>query len=98
MRGLLALTPPLYAALTPRPPVMSLAIYLELERMGFKAWYDNRADDVTKEGMRRGIQGSAAFILFLSQGVLTRPFVQVCERIAFFLVRLTLFFHHCSVV
>ena len=29
------------------------AIYLELERMGFKVWYDNRADDLTKEGMRQ---------------------------------------------
>eukprot|EP00935_MAST-01C_sp_MAST-1C-sp1_P002185 g2185.t1 len=28
---------------------MSLAIYLELERMGFKCWYDNRAKDLTKE-------------------------------------------------
>ena len=31
------------------------AIYLELERMGFKAWYDNRASDLTKEGMLAGI-------------------------------------------
>ena len=41
------------------------AIYLELERMGFKAWYDNRADDLTKEGMLKGIEQAAAFILFL---------------------------------
>ena len=27
------------------------AIYLELTMRGFKAWYDNRADDLTKEGM-----------------------------------------------
>ena len=44
---------------------MSLAIYLELERMGFKAWYDNRASDLTKEGMLKGIEQAAAFILFL---------------------------------
>ena len=42
---------------------MSLAIYLELERMGFRVWYDNRADDLTKEGMLKGIELSAAFIL-----------------------------------
>ena len=45
--------------------------------MGFKVWYDNRADDLTKEGMRKGIEGSAAFIVFLSKGVLLRPFCQV---------------------
>ena len=42
---------------------MPLAIYLELERMGFKVWYDNRADDLTKEGMLQGIEQAAAFIL-----------------------------------
>ena len=42
------------------------AIYLELERMGFKAWYDNRASDLTKEGMLKGIEQAAAFVLFLS--------------------------------
>jgi hypothetical protein len=39
--------------------------------------YDNRAKDLTKEGMRRGIQQAAAFLLFLSDGVLERPFCQV---------------------
>jgi hypothetical protein len=39
--------------------------------------YDNRAKDLTKEGMRRGIQQAAAFLLFLSEGVLERPFCQV---------------------
>ena len=53
------------------------AIYLELERMGFKVWYDNRADDLTKEGMLKGIEQAAAFVLFLSQGVLLRPYCQM---------------------
>ena len=53
------------------------AIYLELERMGFKAWYDNRASDLTKEGMLKGIEQAAAFILFLSAGVLQRPYCQM---------------------
>ena len=30
---------------------------------GFKAWYDNRADDLTKEGMLKGIEEAAAFVL-----------------------------------
>eukprot|EP00935_MAST-01C_sp_MAST-1C-sp1_P000302 g302.t1 len=42
------------------------ALYLELERMGFAVWYDNRADDLTKEGMRQGIVDSGAVIVFLS--------------------------------
>ena len=45
--------------------------------MGFKAWYDNRASDLTKEGMLKGIEQAAAFILFLSQGVLQRPYCQM---------------------
>jgi hypothetical protein len=52
------------------------AIYLELRQLGFACWYDNRADDLTKEGMRQGIVQAAAFLLFLSTGVLDRPF---CE-------------------
>eukprot|EP00935_MAST-01C_sp_MAST-1C-sp1_P000984 g984.t1 len=52
------------------------AIYLELTMMGMKVWYDNRAEDLTKEGMRQGIEDSAAFVLFLSTGVLMRPFCQ----------------------
>jgi hypothetical protein len=50
------------------------AIYLELRQLGFACWYDNRADDLTKEGMRQGIVHAAAFLLFLSKGVLDRPF------------------------
>eukprot|EP00935_MAST-01C_sp_MAST-1C-sp1_P001692 g1692.t1 len=53
------------------------AIYLELELMGFKAWYDNRANDLTKEGMLEGIEQAAAFVLFLSVGVLERPYCQM---------------------
>ena len=53
------------------------AIYLELTMRGFKAWYDNRADDLTKEGMLKGIEEAAAFVLFLSQGVLQRPYCQM---------------------
>jgi hypothetical protein len=38
--------------------------------------YDNRATDLTKDGMRQGIEDAAAFLVFLSEGVLDRPF---CE-------------------
>ena len=40
-------------------------------------WYDNRADDLTKEGMLKGIEEAAAFLLFLSTGVLERPYCQM---------------------
>ena len=42
-----------------------------------QVWYDNRADDLTKEGMLKGIEQAAAFVLFLSQGVLERPYCQL---------------------
>ena len=45
-----------------------------------KVWYDNRADDLTKDGMLEGIERAAAFVLFLSVGVLTRPYCQLEVR------------------
>jgi hypothetical protein len=54
------------------------AIYLELQKLGFSCWYDNRATDLTQEGMRKGIVHAAAFLLFLSKGVLERPFCELC--------------------
>ena len=72
---------------------VSLAIYLELERMGFKAWYDNRADDLTKEGMLKGIEQAAAFVLFLSTGVLERPYCQMEIRHALALKKPVVLLH-----
>jgi hypothetical protein len=45
----------------------------------FHLRYDNRATDLTKDGMKHGIEGAAAFLLFLSEGVLDRPF---CECVS----------------
>ena len=98
-----------------------IAIYLELERMGFKVsdrllyrmlpplisslilrsavcssrqvWYDNRASDLTKEGMLSGIERAAAFILFLSADVLNRPFCQMEIRHALALKKPTVLLH-----
>ena len=42
-----------------------------------QVWYDNRASDLTKEGMLKGIEQAAAFILFLSADVLNRPYCQM---------------------
>ena len=42
-----------------------------------QVWYDNRASDLTKEGMLKGIEQAAAFLLFLSVDVLNRPYCQL---------------------
>ena len=42
-----------------------------------QVWYDNRASDLTKEGMLKGIERAAAFVLFLSTDVLQRPYCQL---------------------
>eukprot|EP00935_MAST-01C_sp_MAST-1C-sp1_P002593 g2593.t1 len=77
----------------PVPCRISLAIYLELERMGFKVWYDNRADDLTKDGMLKGIEESAALIVFLSTGILQRPYCQMEIRHAIRLQKPILLIH-----
>ena len=48
---------------------LSTAIFLRFSLLQ----YDNRAEDLTKGGMRQGIIDSGAFILFLSAGILSRP-------------------------
>ncbi len=44
--------------------------------MGFVSWLDNKAADLTKPGMAKGIKQTGCFLLFLSKGVLAREFVQ----------------------
>ena len=61
--------------------------------MGFKVWYDNRADDSTKDGMLKGIESSAAFVLFLSTGVLERPYCQMEIRHALALKKPVVLLH-----
>ena len=56
-------------------PHLSLAPLLV--RSSVRPQYDNRADDLTKDGMLKGIESSAAFVLFLSTGVLERPYCQM---------------------
>ena len=48
---------------------------LELKLAGWEVWYDQNADILTLDGMREGVEKSAVFILLLTEGVLTRPFV-----------------------
>ena len=58
-----------------------------------QVWYDNRADDLTKEGMLKGIEQAAAFVLFLSQGVLERPYCQLEIRHAMALKKPVVLLH-----
>jgi len=51
-----------------------MTLELRLSAMGFHCWLDQNAATITKESMEDGVRGSKVFLLFLSQGVLTRPF------------------------
>ncbi|GIL49750.1 hypothetical protein Vafri_6047 [Volvox africanus] len=59
--------------------VMSLKALLESASPGLRCWLD-KDEDATEVGMRRGVAGSRYYLLFLTQGVLTRPFVQLEAR------------------
>ena len=53
-----------------------MALFLQLTKLRLSVWYDQAAETITKESMRRGIENSVTFCLFLSKGVLQREFVQ----------------------
>ena len=54
---------------------------------------DNRASDLTKEGMLKGIEEAAAFVLFLSPGVLQRHYCQMEIRHALALKKPVVLLH-----
>ena len=58
-----------------------------------QVWYDNRADDLTKEGMLKGIERAAAFVLFLSSRVLERSYCQMEIRHALALKKPVVLLH-----
>ena len=62
-------------------------------RPSVRSQYDNRADDLTKDGMLKGIESSAAFVLFLSTGVLERPYCQMEIRHALALKKPVVLLH-----
>ena len=43
---------------------------------GLSVWYDMEQKDITEAGMQEGVSKSGVVVLFLSNGVLERPFVQ----------------------
>ena len=51
-----------------------MTLELRLEALGFDCWLDQKADVINKASMAAGVQNSEVFLLFLSEGVLSRPF------------------------
>ena len=43
-------------------------------------WYDMQADDLTEHGMRVGVRQSRNILMFLSAGLMSRPFCQKEQR------------------
>ena len=74
-------------------PLCCVPVALAHSATAVQVWYDNRADDLTKEGMLKGIERAAAFVLFLSQGVLERPYCQMEIRHALALKKPVVLLH-----
>ena len=51
-----------------------MTLELRLSAMGFDCWLDQKATTITKGSMKLGVASSRVFLIFLSKGVLTRPF------------------------
>ena len=52
-----------------------MTLELRLTQLGFNCWLDQKAETINKQSMAEGVRSSQVFLLFLSEGVLTRPFV-----------------------
>ena len=75
------------------PLSLPCLLLASLARPSVRSQYDNRADDLTKDGMLKGIESSAAFVLFLSTGVLERPYCQMEIRHALALKKPVVLLH-----
>jgi GTPase SAR1 family protein len=51
------------------------SLHYEMKDRGVSSWYDNNEDNLTQQGMEEGVKNSACFLLLLTSGVLTRPWV-----------------------
>ena len=74
-----------------------MTLELRLSAMGFSCWFDQKAPSITKETMAAGVQAAKIFLLFLSEGVLTRPFVLYELETARKLGKRMLFVHETDV-
>jgi hypothetical protein len=53
---------------------------LELQKVGASVWYDMQAQDLTAQGMEKGVSESRNVIIFLSDDVMGRPFCNAEQR------------------
>eukprot|EP01043_Picozoa_sp_COSAG02_P008263 COSAG02_NODE_261_length_26663_cov_210.330899_13_plen_249_part_00 len=53
---------------------------LLLKMRGATVWYDMHANDLTKQGMEEGMSQSKNILIFLSKGVMGRPYCQAEQR------------------
>ena len=53
---------------------------LHLEAAGYSVWLDMSADDLTASGMEEAVSQSRNVIIFLSDGIMSRPFCQAEQR------------------
>ena len=53
---------------------------LLLERAGAKVWYDMEAANLTAQGMEEGVANARNVLIFLSEGVMSRPFCNTEQR------------------
>ena len=51
-----------------------------LKAAGVKVWYDMQAEDLTAQGMEEGVADSRNVLIFLSDGVMGRPFCVMEQR------------------
>ena len=59
------------------------SLHATLRERHILSWYDNDSEDRSEEGMMHGVRRSAVFLLFLTEGAVSRPFVQKELREAF---------------
>jgi hypothetical protein len=50
-------------------------VQLLLRDVGYSCWLDQNADDLTKEGMLKGIEASACFLLYVTRNVFESEYV-----------------------
>eukprot|EP01045_Picozoa_sp_COSAG04_P022290 COSAG04_NODE_2498_length_4007_cov_2.461361_1_plen_336_part_00 len=55
-------------------------LYHMLTAAGLKVWYDMQAQDLTAQGMEEGVSQSRNVLIFLSDGIMARPFCNAEQR------------------
>ena len=55
-------------------------LYHMLTNAGLDVWYDMQAQDLTAQGMEEGVSQSRNVLVFLSDGIMARPFCNAEQR------------------